>query len=1824
MIQWIHSVLPFFVRRREPTGQSNLVVRLLAEVFHPFCFQDTARMLWAHLAGLNRAQQLPASPLLARSLSIHGMMMSMLGWQSRGKRFGDYAVTIARDFDDIWAQGNSCSYTGIGDYAGARFENGLSQLTQAIRLFESAGDQWEVHITRFHKGCCHFGLGDLADAVAEAKWVFESSARLGDSRTMCSSWLWARATRGDIPFDQLKSCIPCRPDDVMSSVHAILAEGYWNSFHERSREALECYERAADTVWKTRCVNSHMILVLPMLVQGLRLRADAVEAENPRQARRLRNRARKRSRLATRLTWLFPAAYPLALRERALILDACGRTRKALKLADKSCRVAEAQKAKYEHAQSLLVRGRLAKKLGRREADEQLHTAEAAIEEIEAPVRAIVAAGLAIQSRSYRSARNIDQWRSGSTHMHEQDELDRLVDQWQSAAALGEAIAPEELCADRPELLASLEERIEVLRKFGQLAASRTGSSPSNRNDRDATGDYEPVDVDSGSNRSSFDSVLSTCSAFAEEWQHGSNPSIRNYLDRVAPDSRPPLLRNLLAIELEHRRERGEQPTLDEYLAQFPEFAPLVRGLFLEVSSVSIAAGGDTPGGPAPALPAPAASRIADYQLVRELGRGGMGIVFEAIHSQRGTRVALKTLPAVDGPALHRFKREFRSMAEFNHPNLIGLHTLESDGCHWFFTMDLVEGTDFLRFVRPGQELNEGRLRLALGQLITGVMALHARHVVHRDLKPSNVIVSHEGRVILLDFGLVAELDTPTVSRSLDKVAGTPRYMAPEQAAGEHITPAADWYAVGVMLYEALCGKSPFAGRMWRILQDKQTHDAPPLPDRAEIPKDLAELSMRLLARDPALRPNPLEIARLVSTSAPNASPAAGGASHALVGREQQLSVLRDVARRFERDREPVTVFISGRSGEGKTALADHFLSSLREDGRLAIMSGRCYDRESVPFKALDSLIDALTSHLRGLPEKDAALVIPDDVRILAQVFPVLQRVGVIAESGLDRVTGLDEQQVRQRAFRALRALLDRLSRRTPIVWFVDDLQWGDADSATALFEVLRPPEAPALLFVGTYRSDEQAGSAFLRSWKDLQAKNDVQFSDTEVRVGPLGEADCVQLAIDLLGRDTDAIRRRAAEFARETGGNAFLLTELIGCFDPDTDSFEPVPLDEVIRRKLGRLPAEAGPLLDVVAVSGQALSLDEAARTADYAESAVATVTRMRNERLVRLVGPDESPLVDTYHDRVRETVLRHMDEGKCQALHATLAQVIEVDAGGGPESVDALVDQPGDPGTKALPRVYDLAYHFDAAGDRKKGCVYALLAAEQARRQSALEVAIANFEVADRNAEGASDAARLRIAQGFGEALMQAGKYAEAETRLQAIVDRVEDPVRKAEIELLLGRVAFYQGGMAASAAVLERGLRRLGYWVPRTLFGFGVGIVRETVVQGLHTLLPFFLHRKEPTRERVLAVEFLLRMSESYIFQSTIKLLWDHLANLNRAEQLPNSSALSKTYAAHTCIIAMLGWSSRGSRYGARATALAHDFDDVLGQGLAHYFYGIGLYAAAIYEKGLAELTESIQSLGKAGDPYGVHLAHFHKGCCHLGLGQLADAVAEARLTFTSAARIGDSRTMCSSWLWARATGGNFPFDRLKGLIPCRPDDVMSTVHAILAEGYWHSFHGRTKEALECYERAADMAWSSRCINSHTILVLPMLVSGLRVRANAREQNDPREARRLRNHARTRARLATRLTWLFPAAYPLALRERSLILDAVGKTRKALKLAEKSCRVAEAQNAKYEHAQSLLVRGRLAKKLGRPEADQQIRDAETAIEEMERPVREAATVT
>ena len=372
---------------------------------------------------------------------------------------------------------------------------------------------------------------------------------------------------------------------------------------------------------------------------------------------------------------------------------------------------------------------------------------------------------------------------------------------------------------------------------------------------------------------------------------------------------------------------------------------------------------------------------------------------------------------------------------------------------------------------------------------------MHEAGVLHRDLKPSNVLVTPSGRVVILDFGLAAELGPGGLHESSEPSAvGTVAYMAPEQAAGFPVGAACDWYSVGIMLYEALTGGVPFVGTREQILAAKLMADPPPLP--ADLPwatDDLKGLCLATLARDPAARATALDIARVLGDDPPHAveaivSPSLKAQSAPLAGRSRHLAAL---AAAFEsvRSGKTTSLLVRGRTGVGKTTLVHRFLEYLTESALAVVLSCRCRERERVPFKALDGIIDDLSRYLKDLDSPEARELLPRDVQALARVFPVLRRVDAVAGAQSRAAEVCDPRELRRRAFLAPCDLLARIGDRWPLVLFIDDLQWGDIDSAELLAEVLRVPDAPVLLLLGTYRSEEGSTSPFLQALREPQGR---------------------------------------------------------------------------------------------------------------------------------------------------------------------------------------------------------------------------------------------------------------------------------------------------------------------------------------------------------------------------------------------------------------------------------------------------------------------------------------------------------------------------------------------------------------------------------------------------------------------------------------------------------------------------------------------------------------------------------------------------------------
>jgi hypothetical protein len=791
------------------------------------------------------------------------------------------------------------------------------------------------------------------------------------------------------------------------------------------------------------------------------------------------------------------------------------------------------------------------------------------------------------------------------------------------------------------------------------------------------------------------------------------------------------------------------------------------------------------------------------FEVRRWIGTGSMGTVYEAFDRERGRPVALKRLRYFSPAALLLFKQEFRTLADVHHPNLVRLYELvANENREVFFTMELVRGVDFLAHCRQGATPDFERLKVALHQLADGIQALHSSGKLHRDVKPSNVLVTPDGRVVLLDFGVATDL-SHVVDEDLREdqpIVGTASYMAPEQASGATPTPAADWYSVGAILFEALVGNAPFIGSVADVLRMKCLVD-PPHPSECVtgVPADLDALCSALLKRSPDARPTGPEILRWLGVCGRGAAAPVHAALAdttgvaGRVGREEHLRVLRS-ALDATRAGRPICVRVCGPSGMGKSSLVQDFLDELMTVGETVVLRGRAYERESVPYKAVDSWVDALSRHLLRLSDRGAQVEIPKDMWALARLFPVLRRVPEVGEVGDQLVA--DPHRVRQRAFAALRELLASLVRRQPVVVYIDDVHWGDADSAALILHLVRPPLPPPLLFIMTYREEEATTSPFLiettRHWPQ-------EAEVRELNVGPLDPEDARRFALSLIGKEDAAAQATAEAVARESHGSPFIVEELVRSYESTTPPPAPITLEQSVADRLSRLPEAQLRLLEMVAVSGRPLPIwivGEAGGCGGEVDDAMALLGA---RRFVRVGLRNGHEVVEMTHERIRQAIVAGLPADIVRDHHRKLARVLEGTAGADPEAV---------------------AIHLLGAGENERAGPYAERAAEQAITKLALDRAVQLLRLALESAPVSSPSASRMLGR-LAEVLAWSGRGAEA---ARAYLDAAENApgFQRMELERAAVEQLLSCGRIDEGAEGLRRVLGAMGMAAPRSTLG------------------------------------------------------------------------------------------------------------------------------------------------------------------------------------------------------------------------------------------------------------------------------------------------------------------------------------------------------------------------------------------------------------------
>ncbi len=736
------------------------------------------------------------------------------------------------------------------------------------------------------------------------------------------------------------------------------------------------------------------------------------------------------------------------------------------------------------------------------------------------------------------------------------------------------------------------------------------------------------------------------------------------------------------------------------------------------------------------------------------------------------------------------------------------------------------------------------RLRSALKQLIRGLQALHEFGTVHRDVKPSNVLVTETGRVVLLDFGVALERehgDEPDSSGSFsssdsgsgtrrNEIVGTVAYMSPEQALGEEVSGATDFYAVGVMLYQALTGTVPFTGSVAEVFRAKL--DQQPIPPQRltpGVPEDLSRMAMELLASDPETRPNASELlarleGRVVEIGDSQTSMSGGRrivTALPFVGRESELDQLDRAYQAVVRESRLIEVHVHGLSGIGKSMLLRRFVGPLRGRPGTLVLRSRCDPQESVPYNAFDAAIDALARHLANLSREAANEFVPDNAHALIRVFPVLGRVAALAEAPAPKFVP-DVYEQRRQAFDALRELLVKLAAHQHVVLWLDDLHWGDRDSVPLLEALTSSERVPALMLLLSYRSEDSAASPLLdyltqTKLQRLAAQDELDepldppaVIDLPIRPLDAGEVEALaQRVFEARGETANEASEREAQvraIVEQSGGNPFIVHEFARYLaERESASAASEQLDwvSIVRSRLDELSPGEQVLLELLAIAGRPIERNSILRASGLAEGGRTRLTTLREALLLRSISSDHlagagssGVSLALYHDRVRQAVLQGLSAEVLPLRHRALAESLE----------QAQSDD-----------LESLAFHFAAAGKefRERAADYALRAGDRAMAALAFGRASELYRDALELLAGvpARQAERPGLLRKLGDALGHLGRLPEAAQRYSEAA------------ELLGGRVTV-------NADVRELRLRAAEHYMKAGLLGEGWRVMREVL--------------------------------------------------------------------------------------------------------------------------------------------------------------------------------------------------------------------------------------------------------------------------------------------------------------------------------------------------------------------------------------------------------
>jgi signal transduction histidine kinase/tetratricopeptide (TPR) repeat protein len=1182
-------------------------------------------------------------------------------------------------------------------------------------------------------------------------------------------------------------------------------------------------------------------------------------------------------------------------------------------------------------------------------------------------------------------------------------------------------------------------------------------------------------------------------------------------------------------------------------------------------------------------------------------------------------QVVIKTVlsPALSEAAKARLAHEIAALNQLDAPGFPGSHHLgqQADSIYW--VRPFIDGETLAERLRQRSLSVFEAVELG-ANLLACLKQAHASGVLHRDIKPSNVLLPADGTGgRLVDFGLARHMQLAAAEG--DVPATTAVYLSPEQSGllDSGLDARSDLYAFGVTLYEALTGRPPFLGeRVGDILRQQLTSRPPPLTDLTpDAPDALARILDRLLRKDPRDRYQTAEgaladleaLATALRSHAPQPEIVVGAKDRrrtltepAFIGRAEEIAALEAALAQTRAGRGGL-VLVEAESGGGKTWILEEFGKRAVSRGA-AILRGRGLDQTAPqPFQMIAGVARELVSGIHAAPAwgQTIARTVGSAAPAICASLPELRPALSVPENASLGPETFGEQ----RSLAALSALLDALgSPERPVVLLLDDGQWADEPTLRLLerWQAQSHGDRRHVMAVLSFRSEEVPGDHPLRAIRPMH----------HLRPGPFEAEDVRHQVASMAGQIAEPAVQTIIEHAR---GNPFMAAAILhglvetGALVSGSDGWSLVPhalaelqasdrVANIVAVRLTRLPDAPGRLLTVGAVLGRTF---DPALAGKLARIEPRQAVQMVEEYRGRLVWADAAGTSFTFfHDKIREALLGRLSEQERRDLHRRAAERIQATEG---------------------QHAYELAYHFDAAGEPERALPHALSAAESARARFALELAERLYRIAARGDRSADRETQFRIAKELGEVLVLRERYDEAAEGFKQALALAGSRRARAEVEERWSQLELKRGRLADACGHAETALRLVGRWVPKRTFLCTLWSAWELLVQVLHTNFPkLFVGRRkleDAGPDEFFAMRVYHSLNGPYFFsKGPAWASWAHLRHINLAERYPPTLERARAYAAHATIMggfpAFFGRGLRMSRLGAE---LCERMDDVWGQAQALMFHSAMLHFSGRFAESVVTGKKAAELFDRTGDRWEANSGLDFAVTSLLRMGDLAETVRLAKHIHQRASEINDAHGLAWSLdAWARATEGKIPRELVAAERKRSREHILTSSIVEMTEAVCLIGEGQVREALAVleeterrYRKEAGLFYD---LNAPLIIYR---ATALRMLLEQSPPWNPGEIRRLRGKWKRAVRDALKIGRKYLNNLPHALREAAYFSASQGRAELARRQIDDSIAMAESRSMRYERAQSRHARARLGQALGWTDAASELAVAQEELD-------------